>query len=257
MDGRWVLLTLVVAAAAAIRWRRRPPEPPDDPSETAAAADADRRRRPDSPAAPAPAPRPRRRSTIDGSVVDGSLHEALERVWAEHASSAEALLYARLHQLVQRGVPVRAIRRAPGGQVVRVVFADNTVVLCQGTGIGDFGRLGLAMHRSAVRLSGYAQEEAGTRLEFRWSTRPAPRRGRRGAGPAGLTERGTADPVSRPTQPSGQVARVRQACCSYHDRRTSSTSTRAGVRGAVHRRTVSMSTPRPARSRVTCGRGST
>ena len=83
--------------------------------------------------------------------------------------SAEALLYARLHQLVQRGVPVRAIRRAPGGQVVRVVFADNTVVLCQGTGIGDFGRLGLAMHRSAVRLSGYAQEEAGTRLEFRWS----------------------------------------------------------------------------------------
>jgi hypothetical protein len=101
--------------------------------------------------------------------MDSSLDEALERVWAEHVSSAEALLYARLHQLVQRGVPVRAIRRAPGGQVVRVVFADNTVVLCQGSGTGDFGRLGLAMHRSAVRLEGYAQEATGTRLEFRWN----------------------------------------------------------------------------------------
>ena len=29
VDGRWVLLTLVVAAAAAIRWRRRTPEPPE------------------------------------------------------------------------------------------------------------------------------------------------------------------------------------------------------------------------------------
>jgi hypothetical protein len=101
--------------------------------------------------------------------LDGSLQEALERVWAEHAHDAETLLYARLHQLVQRGVPVRAIRRAPGGRTVRVVFADNTVVLCQGTGTGDFGRLGMAMHRGAVRLGAYAQEEAGTRLEFRWN----------------------------------------------------------------------------------------
>ena len=97
------------------------------------------------------------------------MHEALERVWAEHAHDAETLLYARLHQLVQRGVPVRAIRRSPGGRTVRVVFADNTVVLCQGTGTGDFGRLGMAMHRGAVRLGAYVQEESGTRLEFRWN----------------------------------------------------------------------------------------
>jgi hypothetical protein len=101
--------------------------------------------------------------------LDGSVHEALERVWAEHAHDAETLLYARLHQLVQRGVPVRAIRRSPGGHTVRVVFADNTVVLCQGTGTGDFGRLGMAMHRGAVRLGAYVQEESGTRLEFRWN----------------------------------------------------------------------------------------
>jgi hypothetical protein len=179
VDGRWVLLTLVVAAAAAIRWRRRTPEPPERTS-----------RRDDLTAEHRTDPSPRRPPTtgkvdridsidsidrvgpvdgVDGpATMEGSLHEALERVWAEHSRSAETLLYARLHLLVQRGVPVRAIRRAPGGQVVRVVFADNTVVLCHGTSSGDFGRLGMAMHRSAVRLGGYAHEETGTRLEFRW-----------------------------------------------------------------------------------------
>ena len=157
MDGRWVLLTLVVAAAAAIRWRRRTPEPPQRSTRRDGITAESQDRATES-------------APLDSAAsMDSSLDEALERVWAEHASSAEALLYARLHQLVQRGVPVRAIRRAPGGQVVRVVFADNTVVLCQGSGTGDFGRLGLAMHRSAVRLEGYAQEETGTRLEFRWN----------------------------------------------------------------------------------------
>jgi hypothetical protein len=155
-----VLLTLIVAVAAAIRWRRRAPEaPPPQASEDDATATppADDTLRAPWPAAEAL------------ETQDGSLHEALERVWAEHAHDAETLLDARLHQLVQRGVPVRALRRAPGGRVVRFVFADNTVVLCQGTGTGDFGRLGVAMHRSAVRLGGFAHEETGTRLEFRWN----------------------------------------------------------------------------------------
>jgi hypothetical protein len=176
VDGRWVLLTLVVAAAAAIRLRRRPVDRrgPDavDSVDPGAATDVVEPRNagaPEQVAAVDPLAAAGSAAGDDGVGLDQSLHEALERVWAEHASSAEALLYARLHQLVLRGVPVRAIRRAPGGQVVRVVFADNTVVLCQGSGIGDFGRLGLAMHRSAVRLGGYVQEEAGTRLEFRWN----------------------------------------------------------------------------------------
>jgi len=167
---------LVVAAAAAIRWRRRTPEPPEQTSrrdDLTAEHPTDR-----SPGRPPATSEVDRIDSIDHvgpgnaldgpATMDGSLHEALERVWAEHSRSAETLLYARLHLLVQRGVPVRAIRRAPGGQVVRVVFADNTVVLCHGTGSGDFGRLGMAMHRSAVRLGGYAHVETGTRLEFRW-----------------------------------------------------------------------------------------
>lgn len=154
-----MLLTLIVAVAAAVRWRRRTPEAPPEHSEDDARVSrpSEDGLRPPWPAAEAVEPQ------------DGSLDEALERVWAEHAHDAETLLDARLHQLVQRGVPVRALRRAPGGRVVRVVFADNTVVLCQGTGTGDFGRLGLAMHRSAVRLAEFVHEETGTRLEFRWN----------------------------------------------------------------------------------------
>jgi hypothetical protein len=154
-----VLLTLIVAVAAAVRWRRRTPEAPPEHSE-----DDARVSRPSEDGLRAPWP-----AAEAVEPQDGSLDEALERVWAEHAHDAETLLDARLHQLVQRGVPVRALRRAPGGRVVRVVFADNTVVLCQGTGTGDFGRLGLAMHRSAVRLAEFVHEETGTRLEFRWN----------------------------------------------------------------------------------------
>jgi hypothetical protein len=176
VDGRWILLTLVIAVVAAIRWRRRAPDasPPNEPaSGPKAPPDAPMPRDDLRPARPNHAVPPSSfaadATVAPGVPLDGSVHEALERVWAEHAHDAETLLYARLHQLVQRGVPVRAIRRSPGGRTVRVVFADNTVVLCQGTGTGDFGRLGMAMHRGAVQLGAYAQEEAGTRLEFRWS----------------------------------------------------------------------------------------
>lgn len=171
-----MLLTLVVAVVAATRWRRRGPETPPPPTQDDSAPLQDDLAAPqDDLAAPwRSEPTEPVQDSVNtladvASSLDDSLHEALERVWAEHSHDAETLLYARLHQLVQRGVPVRAIRRAPGGRVVRVVFADNTVVLCQGSGTGDFGRLGLAMHRSAVRLCGYAQEETGTRLEFRWN----------------------------------------------------------------------------------------
>ena len=174
MDGRWILLTLVIAVVAAIRWRRRAPDapPPNEPpnSSNPLRAPQDDLHPPARPSRAVPPFTPPPDATVEAGVpLDGSVHEALERVWAEHAHDAETLLYARLHQLVQRGVPVRAIRRSPGGRTVRVVFADNTVVLCQGTGTGDFGRLGMAMHRGAVRLGAYVQEEAGTRLEFRWN----------------------------------------------------------------------------------------
>jgi hypothetical protein len=97
-----------------------------------------------------------------------ALDAALERVWAEHVGDADTLLAARLRLLVHRGVPARALRPAPGARTVRVVFADGTVVLCRGTGQGDFGRLGLAMLHHSVRLGSFRSANDGTRLEFRW-----------------------------------------------------------------------------------------
>lgn len=179
MDGRWVLLMLAVAVVAAVRLRRRAPDdeaPPVHREATEQPAD-------DRPGPPADqtwtASPPARsgfgassRSPADdelGHELDPELGAALDRVWAEHADDAGTLLDARLRQLVRRGVPARAIRRAPGGRAVRVVFADGTVVLCRGTGRGDFGRLGMALLHHSVRLGGYAHHVDGTRLEFRWN----------------------------------------------------------------------------------------
>lgn len=160
MDGRWVLVMLGVAVLAAIRLGRHA-----SPSERPPA---------DKPALESQPPKATKHGRLPtggapDEQLDGELDAALDRVWAEHAGGAGTLLEARLRQLVDRGVPARAIRRAPGGRAVRVAFADGTVLLCRGTGHGDFGRLGLALLHHSVRLGGYAHDVNGTRLEFRWS----------------------------------------------------------------------------------------
>lgn len=155
VDGRWLLVSVVVAAAAAVRLGRRTPSDPVPPR----SATADGR--------PDPIPPGQGVAADDLVGVDG-LDAALARVWAEHAGGADTLLDARLAVIVRRGVPARAIRPAPGTHTVRVVFADGTVLLCRGTGHGDFGRLGLALHHHSVRLGSYSRGAAGTRLEFQW-----------------------------------------------------------------------------------------
>ena len=179
MDVRVVLLLALVAVVAAIRWRRRAP---DEPGGTGSTPDE-----PDTPPQPGAKPADlgsgsaadRRRTTgrgrdatndpaDDQDHVDVELQAALDRVWNEHAHDADTMLDARLRQLIDRGVPIRALRPAPGGRAIRVVFADGTVLLCRGTGQGDFGRLGLALTTTSVRLGGFARTDSGTRLEFRW-----------------------------------------------------------------------------------------
>jgi hypothetical protein len=151
MDGRWVLLMLAVAVVAAVRWRRHAPKGDTEKTGTPTRDKASSRR-----------------DGLADEEGDPDLDEALDRIWAEHASAADALLDARIRQLVLRGVPARAIRRAPGRRSVRVLFADGTVLLCRGTGQGDFGRLGLALLKHSVWLGDYTRDANGTRLEFRW-----------------------------------------------------------------------------------------
>jgi hypothetical protein len=181
MDGRWLLLSLAVAIAAAVRLRHRtPPSIDPAPGPSTDSTDPTRSTDPTGPAtstepagrrAPRP-PRgagvPDRADELDELVTVDGLDEALAEVWAQHADDVDTLLDARLRQIVRRGVPARAIRPAPGTRSVRVVFADGTVLLCRGTGQGDFGRLGLALLHHSVRLGSYAREAGGTRLDFRW-----------------------------------------------------------------------------------------
>lgn len=104
--------------------------------------------------------------------MPADLVAALEEVWREHARDAEPLLRARLRVLVDRRVPVRGVRRAPGGRAARILFADGTVLVCQGHGPGDLGRLLLAARNESVRLASYSPADAGTHLSFCWAASP-------------------------------------------------------------------------------------
>ncbi len=159
MDVRLVLLIAVVAIVAGLRWRRRAPAeraPQDAPGAASVT--------PERLAAEA-----YQSAGVSDEHVDVELEEALDRVWHEHSRGADLLLDARLRLLVDRGVPVRALRPAPGGRAIRVVFGDGTVLLSRGTGQGDFGRLGMALLTQSVRLGGYSRAGGHTTLEFRWN----------------------------------------------------------------------------------------
>ncbi len=97
------------------------------------------------------------------------LDRALELEYAAKAHDLAILLGTRLHRVVDRQVPVRAIRRAPGGRAVRVCFADGTVVIARGRVPGDFARIACAMPRQSVRLVRFHTEQQGLRLDFRWA----------------------------------------------------------------------------------------
>lgn len=155
VDLGLVLTALVVGAVGAVSLRRRggaTPGAPHKPVEP---------QRPRDMRAQVAAP------DSEGLGID-DLDATFDALSAAHAHQRDVLLGARLSQLVQRRVPVRAIRRAPGVPAVRVCFADGTVVLCRGTGNGDFARLVLALPTQSVRLADYALDERGMRLEFRW-----------------------------------------------------------------------------------------
>lgn len=183
MDWRWVLASLAVAVVAAVRLGRRAPDKTANGTQATGSPEArsatQKHEAADVEATGVDAARagPDEDEADDGMTAGPdeaafdveSVGAALERVWAEHAHDADTILDARLRQLVARKVPVRAIRRAPGDRAVRVAFADGTVLLCRGSGQGDFGRLGLALHRHSVRLATFAHVEDVTRLEFAWN----------------------------------------------------------------------------------------
>ncbi|MEO3938440.1 hypothetical protein V3N99_17025 [Dermatophilaceae bacterium Soc4.6] len=103
----------------------------------------------------------------DGFPVDDELNATFDAVLAAHAHELGDLLETRLHGLIARQVPVRAIRAAPGTRTARVCFADGTVVLARSGGGRDLAAVVVGMQSGAVVLSGFAREDSLTRLTLR------------------------------------------------------------------------------------------
>jgi len=105
---------------------------------------------------------------LAGSADVDDLDAVFDRVLESHSRELGILLGSRLQRLVDRRVPVRAIREAPGTSAARVCFADGTIVLARGVEPGDFVRIAWGIHASSVWLQGFSRVDATTRLDLRW-----------------------------------------------------------------------------------------
>lgn len=152
-----LVLALLAGGLGAVRLRRGAARPDTG---TAAAASA--------VTAATPAPTPGRADPGADETID--LDAAFDRVLADHAHELGELLQLRLRNLVDRQVPVRGIRPAPGSHTARVCFADGTVVLARSASHGDLVLLVRGMHLGSVRLAGFSREGQVTRLDLRWRT---------------------------------------------------------------------------------------
>jgi hypothetical protein len=78
-------------------------------------------------------------------------------------------LSKKLHPLVERSVPPRALERAPVPRVARLRFADGTTVLVKSTSPGDLAVLAMAMqHGSLPPAACRPSPEGGAQLQFVW-----------------------------------------------------------------------------------------
>ena len=71
-------------------------------------------------------------------------------------------LSSRLHPLVQRGVPPRAIEAAPAPRAARLRFADGTTVLVKVAVPGEIGALALTMRHGSLKPAGCTTDPDGT-----------------------------------------------------------------------------------------------
>ncbi|MDQ2756082.1 MAG: hypothetical protein M3Y71_05895 [Actinomycetota bacterium] len=99
--------------------------------------------------------------------ADDELDRAFDAVLAAHAHELGDLLETRLHGLIARRVPVRAVRPAPGTHTARLCFADGTVVLARSMGNRELAAVVVGMQSGSVLLSGFTRQGRETRLDLR------------------------------------------------------------------------------------------
>ncbi len=111
-------------------------------------------------------PDPAARTPLEAEVLDEdellALDTALEAVAAEHRVTLQRLLAAQLAVLDRRRVPVRAVRPTGDPPVVRVCFADGTVVRVRPVRAGDWVPLIRALAEGrAVVVESWAPDDTG------------------------------------------------------------------------------------------------
>lgn len=94
---------------------------------------------------------------------------------AEHedAHILETLLDRRLRTVQSRGVPLRAIRPAPGEHTGRLVFANGTVLLARARRPGDLYIVALNIRAHAICLTSWSRAPDGIVLCFQWEGKSA------------------------------------------------------------------------------------
>ncbi len=114
--------------------------------------------------------RPQPKDALDVEVLDDSdrqeLDAAFEQTRAEHAEAVHTLLLARLDTLRARMVPVRRIFRTGEPRVVRLLFADGTVLRMRGGKDGPVAPVAVAATSERIWVGSVAPVEDGVEVEF-------------------------------------------------------------------------------------------
>jgi hypothetical protein len=101
-------------------------------------------------------------SPAEPSSVDTAELEAMLAAIDADKRDFALRLSSRLHPLVQRGVPPRAIEAAPARRAARLRFADGTTVLVKVAAPGDLGALAITMRHGSLKPAGCTTDADGT-----------------------------------------------------------------------------------------------
>lgn len=94
------------------------------------------------------------------------LTEIGRRVAAEYGASSPAVIRLNLARLVNRRVPVRAIRAGGSQEIAALCFADGTVVLIRGFHTGDLGRLAVRAVLQQLTFEDYRSGRDGVIMDL-------------------------------------------------------------------------------------------
>lgn len=123
-------------------------------------------------ARPIPRSGPRPTSAAEPPLLGADDERELERLFAaaerEGSDHLVRVLEMRMHEVIHRQVPVRAIKASPARRVARICFSNGVVVLATTRHTGDLVDMAAAMLRTSVTLRRFEITPDGPGLHFGW-----------------------------------------------------------------------------------------